>query len=135
MSVDTSGLEDQLRQLARDTIDRAADEFVDRLKHRCPVSDDGDDHMVDTIERGPVEETGTVFSSHIQVPKEHASFTNEGTDPHQIFGRPWLAWDGPDGRVILNASQTPVNHPGTTGTHWWDDTVDEWPEIIAEAAG
>lgn len=121
-----AGLEAKLREWSRERLDESIDKLVDTLKERCPVSDDGVDHMVDHIERTPVRELGDKLTAQITVDVDYAEFTDEGTDPHPIYGRPWLAFEVDGETVILNAERTPVMHPGTEGTHWWTDSLDEW---------
>lgn len=136
MGVDTGELVAELRALGREALQEATDEIKSRLEERCPVSDDGDDHMVNHIEATEVVDEGDSFSSTITVAKEYASFTDEGTDAHEIHGQPWLVFEGNDGLVFLNDNHGNfVNHPGTQGTNWWSDTMDEWPEIIEAAGG
>lgn len=74
----------------------------------------------------------TVFSFHAVATAPHASFTNDGTSAHPIVAvnTRVLRFDWPRGG-LHPAFMPRVNHPGYGGSHWWDRTLERWPDILA----
>lgn len=70
--------------------------------------------------------------SEITYPAEYASFTDEGSEPHEIHGNPLLAFEW-EGQLVIVRS---VHHPGTRGTRWWSDlmTDEQWATSLEAAA-
>ena len=58
----------------------------------------------------------------------HANYTNDGTSPHVINGRPWLYWPGAEHPVRR------VNHPGNRGTKWFTNAISAraWTAILSD---
>lgn len=102
---------DALEQTYRDTVDAA------------PVGKTG--ALVELIDtEGPRFTAEFAVTSAIFCLAEYAGYTDVGTPPHRIDGRPLLAfyWDnapadlgGPGDYVFAH-----VDHPGTTGTQWFN---------------
>jgi hypothetical protein len=77
----------------------------------------------------------------------YAGYTDAGTPPHTIEGKPWLAffWDL-KGYWVISAERDGhppmyVNHPGTTGTQWFNSGIDDgepmasrWESALTDAA-
>lgn len=91
----------------------------------------------DTVDAAPVGKTGALVELiDVDVPRatsefavtarifcaaEYAGYTDAGTAPHEIPGNPLLAFfweDGPNGPGDYVFAH--VNHPGTTGTRWFN---------------
>lgn len=130
MSVDASDLRAAIEQWAGDVQEAATLDLVDELRHRVPVGETtrlGEPRLQDTEE---VHLDG--LHSEIAYRAYHASFTDEGTEPHPIIGNPLLAFRWHGQLVIVHS----VNHPGTTGTHWWSETmtVDGYLRALRDAA-
>ena len=68
---------------------------------------------------------------------DYASYTDEGSEPHEIYGSPYLAFELDGDLVILLADRSPVHHPGSPGTHWFTDvvTADAWAERVEANLG
>lgn len=112
--------------------------LLDDLRQNGPQgeadSENPHPHMVDLLELTAVDNGDTTLSRTIHSPAEYSSFVDEGTEAHQIYGRPFLSWKGADGtRVIIRANVTPVEHPGTARTGWWSDTVANLLEYLQGA--
>lgn len=79
--------------------------------------------------------TGSGAVATVTFTAGHASFQDDGTGPHDIFGSPWLAFDSGGEKVILRADRTPVHHPGSTKNRgWFTDGVVEAGERAAQPA-
>lgn len=74
----------------------------------------------------------TRASVTVTYPPDYAKFTDEGTRPHKIVGRPLLAFQWRGKLVIVHS----VNHPGTKGTRWWTKRANEssWRNFLQRAA-
>lgn len=79
-----------------------------------------------------------IFTFHAECPVPYAIFTDKGAGPHPIVGvnspHRVLRFDFP------RAGLTPaffrrISHPGSSGTHWFSDTIQQWPDILRGAAG
>lgn len=88
-----------------------------------------------------------VASAEIFCSAEYAEWTDAGSEPHQIPGRPWLAffWEKENVDVVFASRDghepAYVNHPGTTGTRWFnggdaggDPMASRWERACAAAA-
>lgn len=79
----------------------------------------------------------TSISYRIGFTTPQATFTNDGTAPHEIRAVNASAlrffWEnGPNGAGVYYFQH--VNHPGFEGTHWFDDVADRWDEFLSDAA-
>ena len=76
----------------------------------------------------------TIFTFTAVATAEHASFTNMGTNPHPIVvvRARALRFDWPRGG-LHPAFFHHVSHPGSQATHWFDNTLARWPEILQGA--
>lgn len=122
-----------LEQTWRDTIDAAPEKTgaLKALTDTTPVSMAGD----------------FVATASIYCAAEYAEWTDAGSIPHQIFGHPWLAfyWERENVDVVFSTRDghepAYVNHPGTTGTRWFNGGVEDgepmasrWERACADAA-
>ncbi|MFN2592951.1 MAG: hypothetical protein ABR532_08995 [Candidatus Dormibacteria bacterium] len=117
-----------------------AREILERdLKRAAPV---GTPSPYQTHEPGQLRDSLTVsvrfdqvrFTFTAKTDVAYASYTNEGTGPHPIVAVNVrvLRFDWP--RAGLHPAFLPrVSHPGTSGTHWWDNALSRWPDTLAAA--
>lgn len=131
MAVDTSGLEAALRDLAIQASQRLGDEFVSRAQGRCSRRSG---NLANSIVADGPADNGSVISNHVIVGEDYGQYQDEGTgvfgpEGHRIEGSPLLAFDWPaaGGLVIVHSIA------GAPGTHFWSETVNEWPDIVAAA--
>lgn len=117
MSLDTRSFIAEMRSWADQVRVRAVEEMAADLDRDVPVAPEGGGALRRSQE---IRHLG-VDRSEIVYPPEYASYTDEGTDAHEIRGRPLLAfpWDGT--LVVVHS----VQHPGTQGTHWWSDVMND----------
>lgn len=128
--LDTVGFTRDVVAWSLDVFAEAVEEILDTLDDACPEGPDRErtePRLKDTREV-------RVGPDHVEIAylSEHASFTDEGTGPHRIEGNPLLAFHIDGELVIVHF----VDHPGTTGTHWWSDTMAEesWQNALDGAA-
>ncbi len=76
---------------------------------------------------------GFVWTGFLAFTADYASYTDEGSSPHEITGNPLLAFEMGGQTVVVHS----VQHPGTAGTGWFEDAVtdDEWASRIEERIG
>jgi hypothetical protein len=107
----------------------AVQEMVGMLRQAAPKGETG--QLADSIDASPTSGPPGI-SSEVVATSERASWTNDGTQPHEI--RPVrakvLSFEVGGTQVFARY----VHHPGNAGTHWWDDTLrDRWPGVVAAA--
>src|SRR5678815_3312762 len=129
-SLDVRGFIEQVNAWASDVFDEAVHDLATELEDRVPVGDTtrlGGDRLRDTREMDVDR-----FTARLGYTAEHASFTDEGTPPHLIEGNPLLAFEW-EGQLVIVRS---VMHPGTEGTRWWSDTMEDrrYEEALRDAA-
>lgn len=127
----------ELRQKVIDRMSTVADDAVQAMildmNENGPRSEDGSPHMVDLVTVSDFTDDAPTISRHVVSPAEYSSFVDEGTDPHEIRGNPYLAFFWPKtGKFEVFRS---VEHPGTPRTGWWTDTLARWGEFVAAALG
>lgn len=101
--------------------------------------------LIDTSRVDMVSEF--VASAEIFCMADYAEYTDAGSVPHQIPGRPWLAffWERENADVVFSHRDghepAYVNHPGTAGTQWFnsgisggDPMASRWARFCAAAA-
>lgn len=134
-SVLRAGLEEYRDALASSAADHLLEAVV---RPNVPVGADSGERsgprLIDT-QRGPDRIGDGAYS--IGYDAEHASYTDEGTEPHEIHGRPWLVFFSERaGRTIfLNDDRGQfVHHPGTARQGWWTDNVtdESWDVAVQE---
>lgn len=121
---DASGLRALIEQYVAELAPVVDAELEASTKEAAPVRDGTlRDEITVSTAHGSGAVTWTVDS-----PADHSSYTDEGTQAHPIRGNPLLAFDWPEagGTVIVRS----VMHPGTTGTHWFEQPM---PERFQEA--
>lgn len=124
---DSSALRQRILDGSTRALDRATEALLDQLQNDAPYRS-GDTYRGITGSLGgdPIRPSATVTSATIQ-----GEWANDGTRPHVI--RPVVAkalrWTGPGGVVFAKQ----VNHPGTTGSHWFSNAVSFWPQRLQEA--
>lgn len=133
MATDASDLRASIEQWAQDVHRQAVEEMLAELDVKVPRgphgdTDRGEPALADSVE---VLEIGSM-TTQVAYTAEHATFTDEGTAPHEIRGNPLLAFEWEGQLVIVHS----VQHPGTTGTRWWSDTMtdERWAEALQHAA-
>lgn len=134
MAIDTTQLVRDVELWSLEVFAEAVEIILDELDDAVPVGPDRartGPALKDTLDvKAGVDNVTIAYLA------EHASFTDEGTAPHDIFGHPYLAFDVDGVHVVINASVTPVRHPGTDGTRWWSDTIDDanWQSALEAAS-
>lgn len=133
MTVNTDGLERAVRDRAREIAKRLADEFVNTAQTLAPRRTGAG---ADSIVAESVDESSDGFTVRVVVGEEYMRFQNEGTGIHGPTGTPIrpvsakvLVFDSP----ILGLTFAPEVQ-GTEPTHWWDRTVQMWPQIVRDSA-
>jgi len=127
---DTSGLEAGVREWAARVAEQAIVDLSVTLQEAAPVRTG---ELRGSVEVDGPHDTGGEAVGSVGFAADHASYTDEGTEPHEIVGNPLLAFEWNGTTVIVHS----VQHPGTEGTHWWTDnaTDDEWERACERAAG
>jgi hypothetical protein len=103
--------EEALEETWRETID-AAPEKTGALKQ-----------LTDTDPPRPLSEFSVLATIFCEA--EYAEWTDAGSHPHRITGRPWLAfyWEAENVDVVFSSRDggpAYVNHPGSPGTRWFN---------------
>lgn len=129
MATDTTGLRDGVVEWSRQVHDQAIEEFSRTLYDAAPV-DTGE--LRASLEQEGGVDTGAEIIGAVGFTAEHASWQDEGTDPHEIVGNPLLAFEI-DGHVVIVHS---VQHPGShKNDGWWsNNATDEGWGAACEAA-
>lgn len=119
-----TAIADRVMEIASDAVGITYDETVGA----APLGKTGAlRQLIDTIE--PRFGSEFVVQATIFCAADYAGYTDVGAPPHRIDGRPLLAfyWEnapselgGPGDYVFAH-----VNHPGTTGTHWFNGGEDD----------
>jgi len=124
---DSSALRQRIIDGSARAVDRSTDALLDQLQHDAPYRS-GDTYrgITGTLGGDPLRPSATVTSATPQ-----GAWVNDGTRPHVILPvvAKALRWTGPGGVVFAKR----VNHPGTSGTHWFDNAVSFWPARLQEA--
>lgn len=115
MAVNATGLRSKVRRQGTDVAAGAADRMLDDVIDDIPVDEGFMRNNTRVRRRSPL--SWTIFSA-----AQYASFTDTGSRPHVITPK------SPGGVLVFQSGgQTifakKVNHPGTSGTRWWSDTV------------
>lgn len=118
VDMDTSALMQKLspenaKQVSSKMLNLAAQDLVRNLMMNSPV----DHGLLKSWFIESIDDT----EAHIKSPAEYAAAVNYGTSPHMIYptNKQALYWDGADSPVKW------VVHPGTTGQHFVEDSIDE----------
>lgn len=130
MGIDTATLIRDVELWSLEVFAEAIEILLDQLDDAVPVGPDRD--RTGPALRDTLEVRVGVNTATISYLAEHASFTDEGTDPHRIEGNPLLAFEIDGTTVIVHF----VDHPGTEGTHWWTDIMSDanWADVLDTAA-
>lgn len=124
MTVDVSGLLDQIETYALEIGHVCASELEAIVKDAAPVGETG--QLRDAITAEVTGAGGGSVSILVDSPAEASSWTDEGTDPHRIEGNPLLAFDwpaGPTGGLWIGHG---VNHPGNPAQNWFGDPMPDY---------
>ncbi len=129
MTVSTEALTAALSDWGERVFIEAAGDLADRIRDAAPVGETG--NLQDSVQP-VIGSTGIVNTGAVEVTAEHASFVDEGTQPHPIEGNPLLAFEIGGETVIVHSAQ----HPGTTAQPFFTDNATEqvWLEVLEEAA-
>ena len=119
MTLDAAAFAAELRGWAAEVLDEAGLDLTTRRDDAVPVGE------ATRLEGPRLRDSREVdvrgLTATIAYTAEHASYTDEGTVPHEIRGNPLLAFEWEGQLVIVHS----VQHPGTAGTHWWADVVND----------
>ena len=123
MSVDSSDLRREVDRYAGRIVRATASQLGDDLDQVVPS---GRSDYLGRPRRGPrLRDSRRINVSGkkatIRYTANHASFTDEGTAPHRIFGNPLLVFYWPKVGKIMYLPR--VNHPGTAPQRWWTRTM------------
>lgn len=125
-------LEDALRALCLDLGERLGDAFVEKAQGFSPRRTGA---LADSIVADGASDNGSSVTNHVSVGEEYGIYQEEGTGVYgprgqRIQGSPLLAFDWPAaGGVVIVHSVA-----GTSPTHFWQRTIDQWPSIVASVA-
>lgn len=132
MTVDATGLERAFRENALVKCGLVRDGFVNGAQSRC--SRRSGKLAASIVGTEPVD-AGTTIECTITVGEDYGLFQDQGTgiygpEGQRIKGNPLLAFDWPaaGGLVIVHSVA------GSPGTHFWTDTVSDWPNILRAVA-
>lgn len=135
MPADFSDLSASVQEWVNEAAADAIDALGEELRELAPVGEGDHDgpRLNETLEVTVLTIGGGEFHGQIAFTAEHASYTDEGTDPHIIEGNPLLAFEW-EGRLVIVRS---VNHPGYAGTGWFTEncTDERWAYHVGEALG
>lgn len=135
MPTNTAGLERAVRNLGREKAERLGEAFVDKGRTLAPRRTGAG---ADSIEAGDVQERGDTFVVEVTVGEAYMKYQNEGTGIYGPEGAPIRPTSGKvlvfDSAILGGLVFTPSVR-GTEPTHWWDRTLQAWPEIVREANG
>lgn len=130
---DVTGLERAVKEHARLRAVALGEGFVDIARSLAPRRTG---ELAESIEAGDPVETSTGWSLRVTVAAEYGRFQEEGTGIYGPDGTPiyptdakvlvfdWVAAGG-----IVFAAHV----KGTEPTHFWQRTLDRWPDIVAAA--
>lgn len=132
--VDVSGLQDRVRQFARERTERMAKRFVEVAQGYAPrASGTG----ADSIEVESVDESSFGVTARIVVGEQYMAYQNFGTGVYGPRGVPitpqngtFLVFPAKIGGGLVFARSV----RGTEPTHFWERAVDQWGRIVAESA-
>lgn len=108
------------------------DAFVSRARDNAPRKTGT---LAESIQADdPVVGSGSV-TVHVSVGEEYGSFQNTGTGIYGPTGQrivpvssPVLVFEADGGTVFARSVA------GSPATHWWDNTIEQWGSIVADAA-
>lgn len=126
------GLDDDIRALALNILEDAANELLEDLKDAAPVKTG---ETRDSAYGPDLDDAAMTATIGFDTPQ--SDYTNVGTAPHVISSRgdyPMVFfWEnGPNGPGTY--AYHSVNHPGIEPTYWFDDLVDQWDDYVQRAA-
>jgi len=129
MSVDVSGMQDQVREFARERAERAAERFVEVAKSLAPRRTGAG---ADSIAVESVMESSSGFTARIVVGEVYMAYQNFGTGIYGPKGTRIVAVNGDflyfDSAIMGLIRKYSV--AGTEPTHFWERTVDQWSSIL-----
>jgi hypothetical protein len=132
--VDTSSLVAGFQALALQAATNMRDDFVERAKGRCSRRTGAEADSIAGSD--PVDAGDGLITWECWVGADYGKYQDEGTGIYGPEGkritRPGggpMAFDWPAaGGVVIVMSIA-----GAPGTHFWTDTVADWPDIVAGA--
>lgn len=132
MTVDVDALHERVRSYALARAERLGEAFVEQLRDNMPRRT-GD--MAESAKVDDIVETSNGVTVKVVVESEYAGFQNYGTGIYGPEGTPIrprraggvLVFDWPAAGGVVFARSV----RGTEPTHFWERTLDAWPEIIA----
>jgi hypothetical protein len=132
---DASGLLQTIEDHALARVAAAGDLMVEKKQATAPIGQTGELH--DSIAVTGTSGGGGTASVTIACPVEYASYTDEGTEPHDIFGNPLLVFTGRDGTLVFTHHVDWVPDGGVEQNRgWWSTTMEtDWTDALTEAGG
>lgn len=131
MPVDTTALEAGLRAYALRLMDQLGERFVEGARGRCSRRTGT---LADSIEASGAVDGGSRITNTVRCGAEYGRYQDEGTGIYgpdgarivptnaKVLAFDWAAGGG----MTFRASVA-----GSPGTHFWSDTIDDWPNIVA----
>jgi hypothetical protein len=133
MAVDVSGVTRLVREHGRTIAESIGSTFVNKAQGLAPRRTGAG---ADSIAVEAVDDNGDVYVVRIVVGEVYMKYQNEGTGIYGPEGTPIvprnarvLVFDS----AIMGGLVFAPSVKGTEPTHWWDRTIDAWPEIVREA--
>lgn len=124
--IDISGLLDSIETYAQDVGQVTRDELERIVKDAAPVVSG---EMRDAISVEVSGGSGSI-SLTVESPTEQSSYTDDGTQPHDIVGNPLLAFEMNGALVIVHS----VHHPGTTAQKWFEEPMEGYFQDALDVA-
>lgn len=121
MPTDLGPLKEALQQYLCDAMDAGInDEMIPAMRD---AAQERTGAMKAGIHADPATSDGQVVHTTIYSDEPYSSFMDQGTQEHDIFGNPLLAFYWQQvGKVVIVRS---VHHPGTVGSGFFEDTIND----------
>lgn len=135
MSVDVESLKHQVREYALARAGRLGDAFIEQLRQNMPRRTG---NLAESASVTSIEPKTDGVTVKITVSSPYGRFQNDGTGIYGPDGVPItprraggvLVFDWPAAGGVVFARRV----RGTEPTHFWERTLDQWPQIIEATA-
>jgi len=134
MPTNVAGLLRAVERHAIERFERVGDEFVRTAQDLAPRRTGAG---ADSIEASEANQSGSSVTIRVTVGEEYMKYQNEGTGVYGPTGTPIRAsgggvlafdWPAAGGMVFVHYVR------GSEATHWWDRTLQAWPQILRRAS-